>query len=159
MARKRFTPEQIVAILREAERGTERHRRRPEDPLNVLIVCHVSCISWFGRNPRHITGYEAKYGIGAALLGLKFGMGLTHEFWLFFAVTGGVVAFNGEVPTHGASYFNFMFNFGGGFELKTDSGRTVFFGYKLHHISNAGTAYENPGIDTNSFYVGTTWPH
>jgi len=110
-----------------------------------------------GEQTREVSGYEAKYGIGAAPFGFKLNIVVSKQFSLFAAASGGVEAFDGRVPTYDASNFNFIFNFGGGMEFRSRSQRTLFLGYKLHHISNAGIANENPGIDTNSFYAGITW--
>jgi hypothetical protein len=57
------------------------------------------------------------------------------------------------IPTSGAGSFNFTFDVGAGFELFQSKGRSIRAEYRLHHISNHGTAQENPGIDNGAFQL------
>jgi hypothetical protein len=53
-----------------------------------------------------------------------------------------------------ATRLNFMFDFGGGLKWFSRSRRAVFFGYKLHHISNAARSRFNPGLDSHMLFAG-----
>jgi hypothetical protein len=107
--------------------------------------------------PKRTTEYETKYGVGAAPIGLRMGIPVFTSLFLFASGSAGFIAFEGAVPTFGASSFNYTFDFGGGLEGSVTDRWLIYGGYKLHHLSNAGSAYENPGIDSNMFYVGSSW--
>ncbi len=53
--------------------------------------------------------------------------------------------------------FNFQVLFGVGLRLIPRKGPTWVFEFRNHHISNAGTAGENLGINAASFLVGVNW--
>lgn len=53
------------------------------------------------------------------------------------------------IPRRDATGLNFLAEFGGGLTI---DGR-ISVGYKLVHISNAGTTRYNPGLDNNVFFV------
>ena len=57
-------------------------------------------------------------------------------------------------PVPQARRFNVTAEFGGGFEVVRASGGAVVVGYKRHHLSNAGSALANPGLESDVCYVG-----
>jgi hypothetical protein len=57
------------------------------------------------------------------------------------------------IPVLNAGSFNFMFDFGVGVELFRSKTKSIRTEYRYHHISNHGTAIENPGIDNGLFQV------
>ncbi|MDH3216422.1 MAG: acyloxyacyl hydrolase [Candidatus Krumholzibacteria bacterium] len=116
----------------------------------------IGATTFNGMRQRRITDYETEYGIGAAPFGLRVGVPLLTRWFVFASGSAGFLAFEGRVPTYGASYFNFTFDFGGGVEASITNRWGIYAGYKLHHLSNGGRAYENPGIDSNIFYLGAT---
>ena len=66
----------------------------------------------------------------------------------------GAVWFTRQVPILNARLFNFTAQFGGGLVWKIGPVYSVRAGYKFHHLSNAQTAPENPGIDGHVLLVG-----
>ena len=66
----------------------------------------------------------------------------------------GVIWFDRAVPTRDARAFNYTFEFGGGLRWKVGSVHLLNVGYKFHHLSNAYTARENPGLDAAVVVVG-----
>ena len=58
------------------------------------------------------------------------------------------------VPVAFAGSFNFTFDFGAGVELYRSRTRSLRIEYRFHHISNADSATENPGIDSGLFQLG-----
>jgi opacity protein-like surface antigen len=72
-------------------------------------------------------------------------------------VTGGILYFTDNVPVADSSNFNFTFGFGAGVEIWHLENQSVLLGYKYQHISNGYTAPQNPGVDSNLFYVGYAW--
>lgn len=103
-----------------------------------------------------VIGYQTEYGVGAAPFGLKLGVPVDRVF-VFVSGSAGFLAFSGEVPVPGASFFNYTFDFGGGLEFALTEHWGIVGGYKLHHLSNGDQALMNPGIDSNEWYFGTSF--
>ena len=53
------------------------------------------------------------------------------------------------------SRFNFISQFGAGFELRPQSRTPIVIGYRFGHISNGGYAPRNPGWNVSSLVIGT----
>jgi opacity protein-like surface antigen len=66
---------------------------------------------------------------------------------------GGYMYSTQPIPINDAGSFNFTFDLGAGFELFQSRGRSIRAEYRYHHISNHGTAPENPGIDNGVIQV------
>ncbi len=66
---------------------------------------------------------------------------------------GGCMHSAQPIPTSDAGSFNFTFDIGAGFEMYRSKNRSIRAEYRYHHISNGGTAKENPGIDNGVFQV------
>ncbi len=66
---------------------------------------------------------------------------------------GGYMYSTQQIPVDGAGSFNFTFDVGAGFELFQSKRRSIRAEYRYHHISNHGTAQENPGIDNGVFQL------
>lgn len=60
---------------------------------------------------------------------------------------GGTMFSHRRIPIAGAASMNFTFAGGAGIEFFLSPSRSVSVEYRVHHISNAGTAMLNPGID------------
>jgi opacity protein-like surface antigen len=71
----------------------------------------------------------------------------------FFIGHGGYMYSTQPIPVPDAGSFNFTFDLGAGFELFQSKGRSIRAEYRYHHISNHGTAGENPGIDNGVLQV------
>jgi Lipid A 3-O-deacylase (PagL) len=71
----------------------------------------------------------------------------------FFIGHGGYMYSTQPIPVTSAGSFNFTFDIGAGFELYRSRAQSIRVEYRYHHISNHGTAYENPGIDNGLFQV------
>jgi hypothetical protein len=61
-------------------------------------------------------------------------------------VAVGGILFDRRVPTTGASRANFTAAIEAGVRVGPPEGRGIALGYRFHHISNGGTAGENPGV-------------
>jgi hypothetical protein len=100
------------------------------------------------------TSRASVVGAGISPLGVQFysrSQGATR----FFAGSSiGGVWFNREMPVFGARRFNFALQLGGGAEIASRSGGVLVVGYQFHHLSNAGTADANPGMDGHVVYLG-----
>jgi len=71
----------------------------------------------------------------------------------FFIGHGGYMYTTHPIPILEAGSFNFTFDLGAGVELYENKTRSIRAEYRFHHISNHGTAQENPGIDNGLFQV------
>lgn len=60
---------------------------------------------------------------------------------------GGYLYSTKAIPTVYSGAFNFTFDFGFGVEWFQTAARSLRLDWRIHHISNHGTAFENPGID------------
>lgn len=66
-------------------------------------------------------------------------------------MTVGGILFDRQVPTSGASEANFTAAIEAGLRIGTPGERGVAIAYRFHHISNGGTASENPGVASHLF--------
>jgi opacity protein-like surface antigen len=98
-------------------------------------------------------GSSTIYGAGLSPLGLKFNFG---QSWIQPFVSAGVgfLYFEDDVPVPDSSRFNFTPEIGLGLQFFLAPKRALTLGYKLHHMSNAHTSGNNPGMDSHVFYVG-----
>jgi Lipid A 3-O-deacylase (PagL) len=98
-------------------------------------------------------GSSTIYGAGLSPLGLKVNFG---QSWIqpFVAASVGFLYFEDDIPVPDSSRFNFTPEFGLGLQFFLAPKRALTLGYKLHHMSNAHTSGNNPGMDSHVFYVG-----
>ncbi len=97
------------------------------------------------------------YAGGATPLGLQVNFRNGHRVQPFFDSHGGMLYFTRQEPVPGSSQFNFTFNFGAGVQVFTGKRSSLLLGFKYHHISNANTATQNPGVDNSEAYAGWLW--
>jgi hypothetical protein len=99
-------------------------------------------------------GQDAAYGIGAAPLGIQLRFRPGHVVQPYLGMGAGMLWFQREIPFERAAQLNFTADAGGGLMIGKPGHLGVMAGYKLHHISNAGTARRNPGMDNYMIFVG-----
>lgn len=97
------------------------------------------------------------YAIGISPFGLQIAAPLGSAVSLYGATAAGGLIFDRPFPIPQARRVNFTLEFGAGVLIRVGRERWVRAGYKYHHLSNAYTAPENPGLDANVFYVGYDW--
>ncbi len=106
-------------------------------------------------SPVDVPGTEEKiYGVGVSPIGLQMNFRRGSVLQPFVNGTAGVMYFTTNVPVADSSNFNFTFGFGAGLEIWHLENQSIVLGYKYQHISNGYTAPNNPGVDSNLFYVG-----
>jgi len=106
-------------------------------------------------NPVDLPGTKQKiYGVGVSPIGLQMNFRRGSVLQPYLNGTAGVIYFTDNVPVADSSNFNFTFGFGAGFEIWHLENQSIVLGYKYQHISNGYTAPQNPGVDSNLFYVG-----
>lgn len=94
------------------------------------------------------------YGAGISPLGIKLNFG--QDAWIkpFIAASVGFLYFQENVPVPRSSRFNVTPELGLGLQLFLTPNNALTLGYKLQHISNAGTGRSNPGMDSHFIYAG-----
>jgi hypothetical protein len=94
------------------------------------------------------------YGAGFAPFGLSLQLPITKSLQIFGGGAVGGLWFNTPVPVADARAFNVTIEWGGGIDLPIGSRQRIRLGYRFHHLSNADSAVENPGVDGHVFYAG-----
>jgi hypothetical protein len=97
------------------------------------------------------------YAVGIAPFGLEFSSPMTRRVSAFLQSAGGGLVFSRVFPDVTGRRTNFTLEAGGGVRVRLGAARWAHVGYKYHHISNAGTAFANPGLDGNVVYAGYQW--
>lgn len=73
-------------------------------------------------------------------------------------VTGGVLLFDRATPTTASSHFNFTAAVEVGLRIGPPERAGIVLAYRLHHISNAGLAHENPAVASHLLTIGLRAP-
>lgn len=92
-------------------------------------------------------------GFGLSPVGFMFNKYSENRFSPFFQATGGFIYMQDYFPTDRSKRFNYTFDIALGLNLKLNHSFILSTGYKFHHISNAETGIENPGLDSNFFFI------
>ncbi len=100
------------------------------------------------------TGRSPVLGAGLAPAGVQLYTLSTRPARFFLGASGGALWFTRDTPVPHARRFNISAEGGGGVEILSRDGRALVVGYKFQHLSNAGTAPLNPGVDSHLVYVG-----
>lgn len=97
---------------------------------------------------------DAARGFGAAPVGLeaRFRPGAAVQPYTTIGV--GLLRFSRPVPIDGAATLNITADLGGGALVAMPGAFRLMIGYKFYHISNGGSASQNPGIDSHMMVVG-----
>ena len=93
------------------------------------------------------------YGAGFDPVILKWNFANSRRAVPFLELTGGTLFSSSEVPA-GTSSVNFRTGAGLGFHIFGGGNKAATFEVKYEHISNAGLATPNPGINTVQFRLG-----
>jgi len=99
-------------------------------------------------------GTGSVYGFAMSPVGFELQRRLTAHLSVFGASAVGVVWFTRPTPSVHSRAFNYTAEWGGGMLWSLRQRYAVRAGYKFHHLSNAYSAPENPGLDGNVFQVG-----
>ncbi len=76
----------------------------------------------------------------------------------FVGAVGGALLFSERVPTTRAARFNFTASTELGLRIGPPDEPAITIAYRFHHLSNAGTAGENPGVASHLVTVGVQRP-
>jgi opacity protein-like surface antigen len=93
------------------------------------------------------------YGGGISPIGFRWNFLPYQRLQPFLVGHTGFMVSTEQIPVNYAGTFNFTVDIGAGIELYQTARRSLRFEYRYHHISNAATAQQNPGIDNGLFQV------
>ena len=94
-----------------------------------------------------ITGREDTYAAAVSPLGVRISAFPHRRIQPGFGLNLGFVASARDIPVDQSAQFNYMFAFGPGVELFTDTHTSWRLEYVYRHTSNAGQGNLNPGVD------------
>lgn len=97
------------------------------------------------------------YAFGVVPFGLELGATAAKRVELYLAAAAGGLFFTKPFPVPEATRINFTLEYGLGLRVRTTRKQWLQLGYKYHHLSNAYTAFANPGLDGHVFYAGYEW--
>jgi len=92
--------------------------------------------------------------LGFAPIGFRIRFNSKKKLTPFISISGGILLFDKSIPNNLGKRLNFTADVGGGFEVNLEKNRSLVFGYKYYHISNAHRGLINPGFDNNIFFIG-----
>lgn len=98
------------------------------------------------------------YGIGFTPLGLTRRFNRRARISPWIGANGGALYFSERVPTTKAARFNFTASAELGLRFGPPAEPGITVAYRFHHISNASTAGENPGVASHLITVGLHRP-
>lgn len=93
-------------------------------------------------------------GIGIAPLGITTHFRRAERVSPSLGVSAGALIFDRAVPTSRGAQFNFTAALEASLRLGDPSRTGFVLSYRLHHISNAGFAPENPGVASHLLTIG-----
>jgi hypothetical protein len=97
------------------------------------------------------------YGAGVSPLGVTAIYHRDRMFQTRLGATGGILMFDRAVPTVVSTRFNFTATLEAGAQWLNRRGNGVLLVYRFHHISNAGTGYDNSALASHVISLGARW--
>ncbi len=97
---------------------------------------------------------KSVYGVGVSPLGLQVNFRRKKKIQPFVGASGGFLYFANKVPSEFGARFNLAADLGGGVQFMLRNKKAITVGYKYHHFSNGYRSDDNPGFDSNLFFVG-----
>jgi len=92
------------------------------------------------------------YGYGISPLGYQV-IYQPNKFKLYGSLTSGLMLMSGTFPTDKGRRVNYSFDITMGIKKEIQENTFLSLGYRFHHISNAQTGSQNPGIDSNFLFL------
>lgn len=133
------------------------------------ISCTPDTFSWSYTDSEGVThsgttsmfchGRQWTMGAAIAPLGFQWNFRPRTRLQPFVDWHGGYMFSNQTIPIIYAGSFNFTLDVGGGVEFYQSTTRSVRAEFRFHHLSNAGTADNNPGVDSALLQVTYGFGH
>jgi opacity protein-like surface antigen len=117
-------------------------------PFAVLLVTQNQV---YPGTATYIGGTRSTYAFGFSPLGYKLKAFPRKRVQPFVTGLGGFAIAPRDIPVFDSASFNFTFEVGAGVEIYRSHTRSCQLEYRYHHLSNAGSGAENPGIDSGMF--------
>lgn len=95
----------------------------------------------------------SRSGFGVSPVGFAITNSLSNWLTPYIQSTGGIIYMEDNFPTDQARTLNFTFDITLANSFTINRFSIISIGYKFHHISNAQTGEENPGLDSNFFFL------
>lgn len=95
----------------------------------------------------------SRSGFGISPVGFSITNSLSNWLTPYIQSTGGIIYMEDKFPTDRAKTLNFTFDITIANSFTVNQFAIVSVGYKFHHISNAQTGAENPGLDSNFLFL------
>lgn len=104
------------------------------------------------------TSTAVTYGMGSNPVGANVIFLPNGKWQPFVGVHGGVLYFNRNVLSPQGSQFNFLLDGRAGMRYMLSGRRSVSVSYRFQHMSNAYTAVDNPGLDSQMIQLSYNFP-
>jgi hypothetical protein len=117
------------------------------------IVDPATNVTYSGTVAAYCQGRRWTIGTAFSPVGMQWNFRPLRKTQPFVVLHGGYMYSTQPVPLFDAGSFNFTFDIGGGIEVFRSRSRSIRAEYRFHHLSNAGTAQENPGVESGLFQL------
>ena len=97
--------------------------------------------------------YVENSGFGFSPIGFLFEKSFSSIFSYQLGISGSFILIDDNFPTDKGRKLNFTFDPTFSLLTKISTSIHLVTGYKFHHISNAQTGIENPGLDSNFLFL------
>lgn len=104
------------------------------------------------------TSTKATYGMGSNPVGADVIFLPNGKWQPFVGVHGGLTYFTRNVLSPEGSQFNFLLDGRAGMRYMLSGRRSVSIAYSFQHMSNAFTAVDNPGVDSQMIQLSYNFP-
>lgn len=94
-------------------------------------------------------------GFGFSPMGFGITKQIRKHFGFSLSTAGGFILMDKVFPTDKGRKLNYTYELSPKVFLQIHQSLSLSLGYKFHHISNAQTGSENPGIDSNFIFFST----
>lgn len=122
-------------------------------PIRTTYDYQVEGITYAGTTLTYCRGRQWTVGQAISPVGMQLSFLPRRKLQPLIEGHGGYMYTTRPIPVDYAGSFNFMFDFGAGVEWFQSRTRSFQLEYRYHHLSNADTAEENPGIDNGLFQL------
>tara|TARA_Y100001935_G_scaffold224416_1_gene200700 strand:- start:111195 stop:111809 length:615 start_codon:yes stop_codon:yes gene_type:complete len=132
-------------------------KQKSEDVFFTYKV-HLTPYIGFDYSKRDDNGRkDYAHGFGLSPVGLGLVKVFNEKYQFVAETTGGFIYMNKVFPTDDAKRLNYTFDIKLAFDRKLYQSLGFSLGYKFHHISNAQTGEENPGLDSNFLFISLNY--
>ncbi|MDZ7806787.1 MAG: acyloxyacyl hydrolase [Gracilimonas sp.] len=134
--------------------GFQKHLKNLSEDISLWYTAGIIPYLHFDYPKRDANDRKTKNsGYGISPFGFMVKNYKSDLFSPFAQTTAGIIYMDDYFPTDKARRLNFTFDIIIGNIFKLNSFTDLSLGYKFHHISNAQTGSQNPGLDSNFLFL------